>query len=175
MPNRYTAKIAKCKNHQTKKKTMKIKLFFFVVLLTASNSLQAQYIPEISPVDIYGNLENIGFETEKDLGSEYGNFWISTNSNGGIDYKVEVKSDNASDVQSIRATAMNINRNKAEVKQFLKYVGSVLFLYRDSGESQFNRWVDSRFNSDGKTTVGQVEVEIKSPSRSVCIMNIKAN
>ncbi|MDR9416986.1 MAG: hypothetical protein RI564_11945 [Gracilimonas sp.] len=109
------------------------------------------------------------------MGSEYGNFWISTNSNGGIDYKVEVESDNASNVQSIRATAMNINRNEAEVKQFLKYVGSVLFLYRDSGESQFNRWVDSSFNSGGKTTVGQVEIEIKSPSRTVRILNIKAN
>jgi len=155
---------------------MKIKLILiFAILFIASNSLYAQYIPEIAPVDIYGNLENIGFKTEKDLGSDYGNFWISTNSNGGIDYKVEVESDNASNVQSIRATAMNINKNKAEVKRFLKYVGSVLFLYRDSGKSQFNNWVDNNFNSGGKTTVGQVEVEIKSPSGMVRIMYINAN
>lgn len=155
---------------------MKIKLILiFAILFTTSNSLYAQYIPEIAPVDIYGNLENIGFKTVKDLGSDYGNFWISTSSNGGIDYKVEVESNNASNVQSIRATAMNANRNEAEVKQFLKYVGSVLFLYKDSGQSEFNQWVDNNFDSGGKTTVGQVEVEIKSPSRTVRIMNIRAN
>lgn len=150
-------------------------VLIFAILFFTSNSLHAQYIPEIAPVDIYGNLENIGFKTEKDLGSDYGNFWISTDSNGGIDYKVEVKSDNASNVQSIRATAINANRNETEVKQFLKYVGSVLFLYRDSGKTRFNDWVDHNFNSGGKTTVGQVKVEIKSPSRIVRIMNINAN
>lgn len=155
---------------------MKIKsILFFAILITASNSLQAQYIPEISPVDIYGNLETIGFDTEKDLGSEYGNFWNSTSSNGGIDYKVEVESDNASDVQSIRATAMNTNLNESEVKQFLKYIGSVLFLYRENGQSNFDQWVDNNYDSGGTTTVGQVKAEIKSPSRSIRVMNIRVN
>lgn len=155
---------------------MKIKsTLILAILLMISSNLYAQYIPKIAPVDVYGNLKNIGFQTKKDLGSDLGNFWISTDNSGGIKYKVEVESDNASNVKSIRATAMNASRNKVEVKQFLKYVGSFLFFYRDSGKSNFNNWVDDHFNNGGKTMVGQVKIEIKAPSEMVRIMYIKAN
>jgi hypothetical protein len=155
---------------------MKAKFAFIILLFfVTSNSLYAQYIPEIAPVDVYLNLEDIGFETEKDLGSEWGNFWTSENSVGGVDYTVEVESDDVNKVRSIRSTAINANRNESQTKQFLKYVGSVLFLNGNGNKSDLDRWIENNYNSGGTTTIRGISVEIKAPSSMVRIMNIKAN
>ena len=145
------------------------------LLFTISVNAQSNYIPEISPVDVYGNLEEIGFTTEKDLGSRFGNFWTSTNSSNGIKYTVEVSSDNVNKVESIRATVQNFYRNEQEATQFFKYVGSALFLYNNRDKSNFDRWVTNNFNKDATTSVGSVSIEIDAPSKTIRILKISAN
>ncbi len=134
------------------------------------------YIPELNPADVYLSLEEIGFTTEKDLGSIFGNFWTSTLNKGGIEYKVDVSSDEVLKVQSIRGTVTNSNRNPDEVKQFFKYLVSSLFLYNNKNDSQINNWIENNFNNDNSTTsVGTVKVKISAPSTIMRGIRLDAN
>lgn len=137
---------------------------------------ESDYIPSIKPVDVYGNFEEIGFSTEKDLGSNLGNFWTSTAERGGLDFRVEVSSNDVNRVQSIRATVINQNLNQSEAKQFLKYTASVLSLYGGSYESEINRWIDQNYNSsEAEEYLGNVYLRLLAPSNSVRIFLIDSN
>ena len=87
-------------------------------------------IPELKPVDVYLKLEKQGFTTTKNLSSEYGNLWECKSSSAGIDYIVNVFSDDINSVERVRATAMLIGSEHKQIvatKPFLNYVASVRF------------------------------------------------
>lgn len=145
------------------------------IFITSVNA-QSKYIPDLTPIDIYLSLEQIGFTTEKDLDSDFGNFWTSTLEKGGINYRVVISSNDVNKVQSIRGTATNSNRNPDEVRQFFKYLASGLFLYNNRDDSTLNGWIDRSINRDSATTsIGAIEVKISAPSAITRIMNIDAD
>ncbi|MEX0686782.1 MAG: hypothetical protein WD267_10185 [Balneolales bacterium] len=155
-------------------KTILLAILLSFILITTLNA-QSKYMPGLTPVDVYQSLEQIGFSTEKDLGSELGNFWTSTLEKGGISYRVVISSDGVNKIQSIRGAAMKSNRNPNEVRQFFKYLTSGLFLYNNRDDSGLNNWIDRNFNQNGATTFNGVQVKISTPSDIVRIINIDAD
>lgn len=154
-----------------------MKYLILLLLLFPSISYgQSKYIPELNPADVYLSLEEIGFATEKDLGSNFGNFWTSTLSKGGMEYKVVVSSDEVLKIQSIKGTVINSNRNSGEVKQFLKYLVSGLFLYNNKDDSEVNSWIENNFNNhEAITSVGTVKIKISAPSTTIRGVTIDAD
>jgi len=132
-------------------------------------------IPELKPVDVYLNLEKQGFTTTKQFSSEYGNSWDCKNSSAGIDYIVNVFSDDVNSVERVRATAMlNGNENKQIIatKPFLKYVASVPFEGNDP--AKFAEWLDKNFNKDKQSlTISDVKFTIYAPTNLLRMLDIE--
>ncbi len=130
-------------------------------------------LPGLAPVDIYLNMENQGFTTEKNLGGEYGSSWICKNVSGGINYEVSIFSTSTMDVESVTATAMNTDGDPAASLSFIKYVSStpVDGVDRDAVLS----WIEKNFNTDkAEYESGDVRYTISAPTkflRGVNIMN----
>jgi|AntRauTorcE11898_2_1112593.scaffolds.fasta_scaffold23391_2 hypothetical protein len=155
---------------------MKRILLVIPIILFAVTSIKAQYIPDLTPVDVYLNFEKIGYTIEKDIGSDYGNFWTAKNNSGSVNYTVEINSDDVNKVQSIRATARNANYNHKQAKQFLQYTASVLAIYGTASKSTLDGWINSNYNSaETSTTFGNVTVKIMAPSQTFRILKISAN
>lgn len=151
-------------------------LFILILLIPTFTAAQNEYIPDIQPVDVYLNLEEVGFTTEKDLGSRFGNFWTSTAKNGSLEFRVETSSKDVNKVQSINATVMNQNFNQSEAKQFLKYVSSVLSLYGENYESEINQWIEQNYNSEkSEKYVDGVYLRLTAPSVAVRRLLIDSN
>ena len=132
-------------------------------------------IPELKPVDVYLNLEKQGFTTTKNLSSEYGNSWDCKSSSAGIDYHVNVFSDDVNSVERVRATAM---LNGIEDKQiiatmpFLKYVASVPFEGNDP--AKFAEWLDKNFDNDKQSlTISDVKFTIYAPTKLLRMLDIE--
>jgi ABC-type uncharacterized transport system auxiliary subunit len=132
-------------------------------------------IPELKPVDVYLNLEKQGFTTEKNFSSEYGNSWDCKSSSAGIDYHVNVFSDDVNSVERVRATAMlNGSEDKQIVatKPFLKYVASVPFEGNDP--AKFAEWLDKNFNNDKQfLTISNVKFTIYAPTKLLRMLDIE--
>lgn len=138
----------------------------------ASGSLDGTVIPGLAPVDVYGNLEEEGFTTERQLGGENGNFWICKNSIEGIDYNVTTFSFRADDIRSIKATAMvepgvkNINATKP----FFLYISTLP--YEGSDPQRIREWINENFDRDKSSTViGGVRFTING-TEFVRVLNI---
>lgn len=134
-----------------------------------------RYIPGLSPTDVYLNLEQRGFKTEKSFNSEFGNLWTSTHSVVGIDYRVEVFSYNIENVVSIEATAM-VDANEKDIvatKQFIQLVSTVP--YENANPEQAAKWVDENFNNHKATTqIGGVTFTMIAPTQYVRMLLIEA-
>lgn len=134
----------------------------------------SQYINGLNPVDVYLNLEKEGFKTEKQIGGEYGNSWISTQSYAGVDYKVETYSTNTQNVISVRATAMIdvTQKNIIATKQFMQFIATLP--YENSQPEEAKSWVDRNFNNDKATiTISDATFTIYTPSVAVRILTIE--
>lgn len=154
----------------------RILLVIPIILFVVTSSLKAQYIPDLTPVDVYLNFEEIGFNIEKDIGSDYGNFWTATKNSGSVKYRVEINSDNVNKVQSIRATARNANYNHKQAKQFLQYTASVLAIYGTANKSTLDKWINNNYNStEASTNFGNVTVKIMAPSQIMRVLKITTN
>lgn len=133
-----------------------------------------QYIPGLSPSDVYLNMEKRGFNTEKSFDSENGNLWSSRYSVTGINYSVETFSYNTKGVVSVRASAMvDVNgKDIVSTKQFFQLVSTLP--YTNASPEQASSWVDKNFNSDQATTqIGGVTFTMIAPSPYVRMLRIE--
>jgi hypothetical protein len=132
-------------------------------------------IPELKPVDVYLNLEKQGFTTEKNFSTEYGNSWDCKSSSAGIDYHVNIFSDDVNSVERVRATAMlNGSEDKLIVatKPFIKYVASVPFEGNDP--AKFADWLEKNFNNDKQSlTISNVTFTIYAPTKLLRMLDIE--
>lgn len=133
---------------------------------------ESQYIEGIIPGDIYLNLEKIGFKTER--ASDQGNFsWSCKLFDNGIEYRVDMYSEEIDKVESIVATvylqSTNININRTY--DFLKYIGSVPY---DSSEPQRSAsWIKENFNKKRSSIIiGDAEFIILAPSQLLRTLRI---
>lgn len=132
------------------------------------------YIMGLSPVDVYLNMEKQGFVTEKRLSSEYGNFWISTESVPGIDYRVETYSSNVNNVENVRASAIVDLSQKyiSATQQFFVFISSLP--YNGADPQRAGRWIQDNFNNDKATIViGDARFTIYAPTSACRMINIE--
>jgi len=132
-----------------------------------------KYINGLSPVDVYMNFEKIGFSTEKQLNPDYGNLWINSLSENGIEYKVETYSKNIENVISVRGTAkIKGNKDIIATKQFFKFLGTLPF--GNNNPKQTQQWIDKNFNNDKAIMImGDVKITMFAPSKFVRMMTIE--
>ena len=135
----------------------------------SNNVTQQKVIPGLQPVDVYLNMEKNGFETIKNLGSEYGNSWESKKSYDGFDYSVKIFSSNASTVESIKATAILKDIRSGNIdnsKQFFIYVSSIP--YDGSNPAEIKNWLMKNFNKDKTSiTISNVKYTLLAPTKMV--------
>lgn len=138
------------------------------------NQTHIQYIPGLSPVDVYLNLEKQGFNTEDFFDAKHGNLWISKYSIPGIDYRVDTFSYNAENVVSVSATAMVDVGGKDIVatKQFFQFVSTLP--YKNANPEEAASWVDKNFNNNGATTeIGGVTFIMTAPTQYVRMLRVE--
>jgi hypothetical protein len=134
----------------------------------------SKYIGGLAPVDIYLSMEKQGFKTDKKIGGEYGNSWVSTKNVSGIDYKVDTYSSNVNNVESVRATVM-IDLNQKEIiaaQQFFIFLSSLPY---DSADTQKSaQWVRDNYNNDkASIVIGDAKFTMYAPSAAVRMMDIE--
>jgi hypothetical protein len=140
--------------------------------ITAENV--SNFINGLAPVDVYLNMEKQSFKTEKQLGGEYGNLWISTISYEGMDCRVETFSSNINNVESVRATAMIDIASKEIIaaKQFIQFVATLP--YENAKPEDAVNWIDKNFDNDkASIIIGDAKFTIQAPSVAVRVLLIE--
>lgn len=140
----------------------------------SQEQLHTQYIPGLSPTDVYLNLEKEGFSTEDSFNSEYGNLWTSKRSVAGINYTVETFSYNVDNVVSVKATAMvDVNgKDIVATNHFFQFVSTLP--YTNANPEQAASWVTKNFNHDkAATQIGGVAFTMFAPSQYVRMLQIE--
>ncbi|MBN1446603.1 MAG: hypothetical protein JXA28_01630 [Bacteroidetes bacterium] len=129
-------------------------------------------LPGLAPADIYLSLEERGFLTDKQIGGEYGNLWTCKSSSGGIDYTVEIASSGASDVETVRATAMVNRGGPREALPFIQFVSSAPI--EGVNREAVQTWIAENFDKDKVSfESGEVRYTIYAPSQMVRMLRIE--
>ena len=159
-------------------------IFYLILSVFMAGSDQApelavaegsRFIPGIAPVDIYLNLEKIGFATEHIFNADYGYSWISTMRRDGIVYEVSVFSEDADVVQTVRASATveSIYKDITVTQQFFKMIASLPFDSKDPIAS--SDWINKKFDKDEATLqIGDVELRMVTASKVSKLMTLEA-
>ena len=144
--------------------------------VTTEDHADIPCIPGLSPSDVYVNLEQEGFKTEKTFDSENGNLWSSTRSANGIKYKVDMFSYSTKNVVSISATAM-IDVNEKDIvatKQFFQFISTLP--YDNANPKLAASWVDKNFNNNkATTTIGGVTFAMLAPTQFVRMLLVEVS
>lgn len=144
--------------------------------VTSEDHADIPCIPGLSPSDVYVNLEQEGFKTEKTFDSENGNLWSSTRSANGIKYKVDMFSYSTKNVVSISATAM-IDVNEKDIvatKQFFQFISTLP--YDNANPKLAASWVDKNFNNNkATTTIGGVTFTMLAPTQFVRMLLVEVS
>ena len=148
-----------------KKSILKLSFASLFILTSCGNIENEKSIKGLTPVDVYLNFEKQGFTTEKQIGGEDGNLWVSRLNQDNIDFNVTTYSTDVNSVESVRATAIiNLNNEIEAVKQFIKYTSTLP--YENSNPTAASNWIELHFNDNGAdTTIGSANLKISAPSK----------
>jgi hypothetical protein len=117
-------------------------------------------IPGLSPVDVYGNLENQGFEVNKDIGTD-GCFWTCTKYDALIgQYSVRVYGDTPLTVKDVQASYTNFSEEDTDeaANEFLGYISTLPF--KGSIPDEAKAWVKTNIGKNGLIQYGGVNFEL---------------
>jgi hypothetical protein len=144
------------------------KLLIPLLLLFAqacSETTNPAAIPGSSPVDIYLNLKNKGFQVEKAFNAQLGNLWECTWQAPEGTYRAEVFSHTANDIETIQASFMLSDPGKdvdVYARPFLSYIAS--FPY-DGANRQLNQQTIAHLLGSDTTFISNgVKFQLKAPS-----------
>ncbi len=124
-------------------------------------------IPGISAVDIYGNLENIGFSCSgPDVGSDRLAFWECKEETSEHLYLVEILGESPSEILTVQATALNYSTKPIDIiaKKFFGYVASVP--YDNSDQVSAKNWVMENIAQKTNKVINGVKFTIAGNERS---------
>ena len=120
----------------------------------------------LNPADVYLNMEDQGFVTEKDLGGSDGNIWESKKTEAGIEYYASVFGYSATDAVEYRATTTILdpqNKTIEATRSFMTFAATVP--YEGSNPEKLSAWVDENFNNDKEsTTIGSAKITLHAPT-----------
>ena len=154
----------------------KISLIIIIgFLISCSVKENPNAIKGLAPVDVYLNLEEKGFTTTKNLGSEYGNSWENSMTSEGITYNVSTFSHDTNTVESIQISVTILPPKKIEAsKQFFKYISSLP--YENSNPEKTIQWIEDNFYNDKETLIiGDAKFSIYSPTKFARMLVIEKN
>lgn len=137
---------------------------------TTVNGVEIRIIPGLTAVDVHGNMEKIGFETQKNLGSEIAT-WTSIKSDENGDYKVTVTGNGPEKITSVDANYTKLSSPKMEIAaQFMQFVSSLP--YTGANPEAAKAWVNDHAKKGGDTLISGVKFRITArdnTSRSLYI------
>jgi hypothetical protein len=156
-------------------------VFFFTIIFMAIISTDtprvtvdpSTILPGLEPVDIYLNMEKMGFVTEK-ISSEFGYSWFCRKNYAGIKYEVSFSSLDGRTVETVTATAMIedvLNKNIIATKPFFLTISSLPF---DGNEPRkVAEWINENFYNNKKSIIiSGVEFTIIAPTNFVRMLRI---
>lgn len=134
------------------------------IYTTGISKNSSRFINGLAPVDIYLSMEERGFKTNKSFSTD-GNFWTSTYTYAGIDYRVDTWSTNIDNVESIRGTVtLDVTKKKIiAAQEFFTFLSTLPYQNADPKKSY--QWVIDNYNNDkATTTIGDVKFTIYAPT-----------
>lgn len=134
-------------------------------IATETLSEDAKYIPGIKPADIYLDLEQQGFTTEKSMNPEFGNLWTSLKQYEGLDCRVNTFSPNTQAVVSVSAyvTIDRFQKSPESAKFLILRLASLP--YEGGNPKEAQQWVEKNFNNHQATMImGGVQFMMLAPS-----------
>jgi hypothetical protein len=142
--------------------------------LTENDSLadsgpEILYIPGVMPVDVYLNLEDEGFTTERKFrDSESGHSWTSQYAVPGLEYEVVTFSRDINRVESVSAYIMidPAQKRPEAAQMFLLYLATLPYEGADPEAAQ--EWIRENFNThQAETVIGGVSFRMLAASDMV--------
>lgn len=134
-----------------------------------------EHIKGVTPVDIYGNFENKGFEVDKHIEGD-GSLFICSSEENGIKYEAKVFCENGvNDVSSIRLTAFRSlpqYNSLEDLKPFLIYGCSIP--YEGYDIDKVTAFINNNFNKNNASiVVSNVRFIIYCPTEFLRMIEIR--
>lgn len=129
-------------------------------------------IKGLAPIDVYMNLENIGYTTDKSLGGDL-KTWTNTKSVPGGKFTVETTSSDTKTVEFVRATAqVDVTGDINNSKDFFNFIASLP--YEGSDYKSSIKWLNENFNkSEIDTIFNGVKFTLRTPSKMVKTLQLE--
>lgn len=129
-------------------------------------------IKGLAPIDVYMNLENMGYATDKSLGGDL-KLWTNTKVVPGGKFIVETNSSDTKTVEFVRATAqVDVTGDINNTKDFFKFITSLP--YEGSDYETSLKWLNENFNKKELDTVfNGVKFTLRSPSKMVKTLTLE--
>jgi hypothetical protein len=112
-------------------------------------------IPELTAIDVYGNLEDKGFTCEKKgmVQPPISVVWTCTDSASDYDYTVQIFAGSSMQIYSVTSTALNFtSKSNTEASgDFLSYIATLS--YKDAKPTEARDWVRNNMESHDKSIV----------------------
>jgi len=124
-------------------------------------------LPGISAVDVYGNLEDIGFSCVGPIvGSDGLVYWECKEETSEHMYFVEILGESSSKILTVQATALNYGNASTVVvaQDFFGYVASVP--YENSDQVFARSWVKDNISQKTNTIIHGVRFSLAGNERS---------
>lgn len=149
-----------------------ILLPLLTIVFACGSKENEKAIRGLAPVDVYMNLENIGYTTDKSLGGDL-KLWTNTKAVPGGKFTVETNSADTKTVEFVRATAqVDATGDIKNSKDFFKYIASLP--YEGSDYKTNIKWLNENFNKNEVDTVlNGVKFTLRSPSKMVKTLTLE--
>ncbi len=128
---------------------------------------RAKYLPELFAVDIYGNLEKLGFTCNgPKIGLDKLTSWNCEETTSDHFYLVQITGESPDKIISVQATSQyyGSGNNDTELDDFLGYVASIP--YKDNTPTEATVWVKKNMGKNITTDFGSGHFELISSGRT---------
>jgi hypothetical protein len=143
--------------------------------VSAPEGAVERFIPGIEPVDVYGNLENEGFTTQRNIrSSDRGSSWISEKTVAGLEYEVVTFSPDVSRVESVEATAYidAAQKDPGSTLPFFLYISSLP--YDGANPAEISAWIQENFDNDNAShVISDVRFTIYAPTPAIRMLRLE--
>lgn len=127
---------------------------------TTVNGVEFKIIPGLTAVDVHGNMEKIGFETEKNIGASISS-WRSRMSDQSGSYEVVVTGNGPLKITSVDARYFSTTKvNLTTAAQFMQYISTLP--YKNANPEAAKAWVGRNTDKGGDTLINGVKFRIQA-------------
>lgn len=151
-------------------------LLILAIIIPSGNKTDETtlYISGLDPVTVYLNLQEKGFNVEKDYSSTDGNLWTCKYSAEGLDYIVTIYSPKAVDkAQSVRLSIITSPYSSiSNGKQVARYIATIPYDTADIEKAK--QFVESNYDNDNSSIIiGDAKFTVHAPTQFVRMIDIQ--